>query len=333
MLSAQLQALGRPPLPPRGSTAARMPARMAGSVVVGRGAAAAPRPPAAGAAGPAPRARPAPAALAPAAAAFWALVLRTELGRMPICEPVVGPQAMKRLPVIRLPSASRGASGVEGGNRRDARCRRLRGRDPGARRAMTQPASRLTQDGSSCSPPTARPPESIRWMPPSPSLAITSYGPRRVPGARLISSPAAFRRSSSAKFWSMTITCSAWGAWAVPSGISTATRLPSGARSQSRAAERGDPHAGFVSDEGVAVHGVADGHQLVAGLVHQLVSGARPVWIGAATIGDLPLAALAGGRRGKRADIHFISVPIRSSDTPASGRRARTTGHWSLNGS
>ena len=74
-----------------------------------------------------------------------------------------------------------------------------------------------------------------------------------------------FRRNSSAKFWSMTITCSSWGAWAVPSGITTATRLPSGARSQSRAAECGDPHAGFVGDEGGAVHGVADGHQLVAG--------------------------------------------------------------------
>src|SRR5262245_11243781 len=94
VLSAQLQALGRPPLPPRGSTAARMPARIAGSVVVGRGGVAAPRPPAAGSAGAAPRPLPAPVALfAPAvaprpalavAAAFCALVLRTELGRMPI---------------------------------------------------------------------------------------------------------------------------------------------------------------------------------------------------------------------------------------------------------
>ena len=40
------------------------------------------------------------------------------------------------------------------------------------------------------------------------------------------------RRSSSAKFRSMTISCSCWGAWAEPSGITTATRLPSGARSQ-----------------------------------------------------------------------------------------------------
>src|SRR5262245_55445833 len=125
VLSAQLQALGRPPLPPRGSTAARMPARIAASVVVGRGLAAALRPPAAGSAGAAPRALPVPVAASaraaaprPAsalAAAFCALVLRTELGRMPICEPVVGPQAMKGFPVIRLPSASRGASGVEGG--------------------------------------------------------------------------------------------------------------------------------------------------------------------------------------------------------------------------
>src|SRR5215813_2999112 len=110
VLSAQLQALGRPPLPPRGSTAARMPARMAGSVVVGRGV---PGPPAAGSAGAAPRALPAPvASFAPAAAprpalavaaALYALVLRTELGRMPICEPVVGPQATKGFPIIRLP--------------------------------------------------------------------------------------------------------------------------------------------------------------------------------------------------------------------------------------
>src|SRR5262245_51951964 len=94
VLSTQLQAFGRPPLPPRGSTAARMPARMTGSVVVRRGVAAAPRPPAAGSAGAAPRALPVPvAAFAPAAAprpalaaaaAFCALVLRTELGRIPI---------------------------------------------------------------------------------------------------------------------------------------------------------------------------------------------------------------------------------------------------------
>src|SRR6187431_2109645 len=110
VLSAQLQALGRPPLPPRGSTGARIPARIAGSVVVGRGLAAAPRPPVVETAGPAPPARPAvDAALAPAApatlaAAFWALVLRTALGRMPIREPVVGPQATNGFPVIRFPS-------------------------------------------------------------------------------------------------------------------------------------------------------------------------------------------------------------------------------------
>src|SRR5262245_27983577 len=121
-LSAQLQALGRPPLPPRGSTAARMPARITGSVVVGRGGVAAPRP-AAGSACAAPRPLPAPVpAFAPAAApraalavAFCAVVLRTESGRIPICEPVVGPQATKGFPVIRLPSASHGASGVERG--------------------------------------------------------------------------------------------------------------------------------------------------------------------------------------------------------------------------
>jgi hypothetical protein len=50
-----------------------------------------------------------------AAAAFCALVLRTASGKMPICAPVVGPQATKGFPSIRLPSASRGASGVEAG--------------------------------------------------------------------------------------------------------------------------------------------------------------------------------------------------------------------------
>ena len=107
----------------------------------------------------------------------------------------------------------------------------------------------------------------------------------------------------------MTISCSCWGAWAEPSGITATTRVPSPARSQSatrRAAEGGEPHARFVGDERGAVHGVADGHQLVAGLVHQLVSGARPARGSAATIGDLPFAALAGGRRGKRAHVHFI---------------------------
>ncbi len=36
------------------------------------------------------------------------------------------------------------------------------------------------------------------------------------------------------------------------------------------AAEFADPHAGFFRDEAIALHGIADGHQLVAGTVHQL---------------------------------------------------------------
>ncbi len=70
-------------------------------------------------------------------------------------------------------------------------------------------------------------------------------------------------------------------------------------------AECGDPRAGFFSDECCALHGVADGHQLVAGAVHQLVAGPRPTRVVAAIVGDLPLAALAGGRRRERPDIHL----------------------------
>jgi hypothetical protein len=50
------------------------------------------------------------------------------------------------------------------------------------------------------------------------------------------------------------------------------------------AAECGDPRTGFFGDEGVALHRIADGHQLVAGMVYQLGSGAGPVRIEAAVI-------------------------------------------------
>ena len=52
--------------------------------------------------------------------------------------------------------------------------------------------------------------------------------------------------------------------------------------------------AGLLGDEGVVVHGVADGDELVAGAVHQLVSAARPARSSVAVVGDLPLSALAG---------------------------------------
>ena len=76
--------------------------------------------------------------------------------------------------------------------------------------------------------------------------------------------------------------------------MSTATRLPSGGEVPPCAAEFGDPHSGLLSNEGVAFHGVADGQELVAGAVHQLASGAPPLRIDAAIVGDLPLSALAG---------------------------------------
>ena len=57
-----------------------------------------------------------------------------------------------------------------------------------------------------------------------------------------------------------------------------------------RAPERRDSHAGFLRREDIAVRGVADPHELIARAIHEVVSGLRPVRVGAAAVGELPLA-------------------------------------------